>query len=149
ARLPLLRHRPEQGRLQRVHERPHGDLHGELHPDQSGWVRLQLVQRQLRRDRQVRSDGDGQSEIIGWDNICERGRRSSPRSSGPAYFAALLCRRRERGLSQAANLAITLQHETATVKGGERRAMADRYDRGALEPRVEETVERGFRCFVE
>ena len=31
ARLPLLRHRPEQGRLQRLHQRPHRAVHRDVH----------------------------------------------------------------------------------------------------------------------
>src|SRR5262249_37327155 len=53
----------QQGRLQRLHERPHGTVHARFYRDQSGWVRLDLVQRHLRRDWQVRSDSHGQSEV--------------------------------------------------------------------------------------
>src|SRR6266508_3562174 len=66
-----------------------------------------------------------------------------------ACASCLLRRRLEHGLTQATDLAITLQHETAAVERGQRRAMPDRYDRATLEPRVEETVERGFRRLVE
>jgi hypothetical protein len=46
------------------HVEPHrGDLYVELHSDQSGWVRLQLVQRVVCCDRQVRSDGHGEFEV--------------------------------------------------------------------------------------
>src|SRR5262249_52686388 len=62
---------------------------------------------------------------------------------------ALFRRGFERGLTQPTELAIALEHETAAVEGGERGAVADRHDRGALEPRVEKAVERGFRCLVE
>src|SRR5262249_59173972 len=55
----------------------------------------------------------------------------------------------ERGLTQPAELAVALEHETAAVERGERRAVADRHDRGAFEPRVEQAVERGFRRLVE
>src|SRR5437588_2061619 len=73
-----------------------------------------------------------------------------PAGSGRAVRTHALFRGgRERGLPQAADLAVALQHETAAVEGGERRAMADRYDRAALEPRGEKTVERGFRRLVE
>src|SRR5262249_1110403 len=55
----------------------------------------------------------------------------------------------ERGLTQPAELAIALEHETAAVERGERRAVADGHDRGAFEPRVEKAIERGFRRLVE
>ena len=47
-----------------------------------GWVRLQLVQRVFRRDRQVRSDGHGQSEVSPY--------RHDRRAAGP-YGSAARC----------------------------------------------------------
>src|SRR5262249_10723132 len=55
----------------------------------------------------------------------------------------------ERGLTQPSEFAVALEHETAAVERGERRAVADRHDRGAFEPRIEQAVERGFRRLVE
>src|SRR6516164_5251750 len=55
----------------------------------------------------------------------------------------------ERGLTQPAELAVALEHEPAAVERGERGAVADRHDRGALEPRIEKAIERGFRRLVE
>src|SRR4029453_1744120 len=66
-----------------------------------------------------------------------------------ACESCLLRRRLEHGLTQATDLAVALQHEAAAVERGKRRAVPDRDDRGALEARVEEAVERSFRRFVE
>jgi hypothetical protein len=44
-------------------QRPERAVHEQRHPDQPGWVRLELVRFVLRRRRQVRPDGDGQPEI--------------------------------------------------------------------------------------
>ena len=46
------------------------------------------------------------------------------------------------------NAPLSHQREAAAVEGGQRRAVADRHDRGSLEPLVEQAVERGFRRFV-
>src|SRR5262245_39338810 len=75
--------------------------------------------------------------------------RSAAASRRRVGTASLFRGGRERGLSQAIDLAVALEHQTAAMEGGERRAMADRYDRAALEPRVEQTVEHAFRRFVE
>src|SRR5262245_5076456 len=72
-----------------------------------------------------------------------------PRRAAGWVKAELLCGGLERGLAQATDLAVALQHETAAMERGERRAVADRYDRGAPESRVEKAVKRGFGRLIE
>src|SRR5262252_10533560 len=78
--------------------------------------------------------------------------RAGPSAGGEAPAQRLLGlfrRRCERGFTQPADLAVALEHETAAMERGERRAVANRHDRRAPEPCVEKAIERGFRRLVE
>src|SRR3989442_14825627 len=86
-----------------------------------------------------------------WHNVSAVA--AGPSAGGEAgrreRLSGLFRRRCERGFTQPVELTVALEHETAAVERGERRAVADRHDRGAPEPRVEKAVKRGFRRLVE
>ena len=120
----LHRHRPEQGRLQRLHRRPHrhvqpvGDHRDQLRQ------RVELVQRALRRPALGRPDGQHQSQVAS-RKPHPVGRQPKGRRPFLYAYSAAGCRRR---FAQPMAGAIALEREPALMERRERRAVADRYD---------------------